>query len=73
MVEPLVTEIISAAKAAGLLGSMVFLYLWLRAEKRNEELHQRNETLIERVFQALSDTKDALRDLRSMFGGRNGN
>lgn len=69
--EPLINEIMTAAKAAGVLGSMTFLWLWLRAEKKVEALQERNEALIERVFAVLTDTKDALRELRAMFGGRN--
>lgn len=68
--ESALTEIIAAAKAAGALGALVFFYLWQRAEKRIEALQARNEQLIERVFTALSDTKDALRELRGMFGAR---
>jgi membrane protein implicated in regulation of membrane protease activity len=69
--ETVLVEAIAAAKAAGVLGAMVFFWLWQRAEKRIENLQERNEQLIERVFTALSDTKDALRELRGMFGARN--
>jgi hypothetical protein len=70
--DPILTGLWQSAQQAGPFAALILLVLWWFERDERRELQRERNALLERMLTAMSDTKDAIRELRAIVGGARG-
>jgi hypothetical protein len=67
--DPVLNGLWQSAQQAGPFAVLIMLALWWFERGERRELQHERNVLLERMLTAMSETKDAIRELRGIVGG----